>query len=70
MKAGDLVGIQWKKGVGYCGSKTGSHIGLVLKRDEERSGVFVVYCPTITAFNTIKHWDSTWLVRLTDEICD
>ena len=70
MNAGDLVGIKWKKNVGYCGSKTGSHIGLVLKRDEERSGVFVVYCPTITAFSTIKHWDSTWLVRLTDEICD
>ena len=70
MKAGDLVGIKWKKNVGYCGSKTGSHIGLVLKPDKERSGVFVVYCPTITAFNTIKHWDSTWLVRLTDEICD
>ena len=70
MKAGDLVGIQWKKGIGYCGSKNGSHIGLILKRDEARSGVFVVYCPSIKTFNTVKHWDSTWLVELTDEICD
>ena len=68
MKAGDLVGIQWKEGIGYVGSKTGAHVGLVVELDEVRSGVFVVYCPTIKAFNTIKHWDSTWLVRLTDEI--
>ena len=67
MKSGDLVGIQWKKGIGYCGSKTGSHIGLVLKRDKERSGVYVVYCPSITTFPAVKCWDSTWLVRLTDE---
>ena len=70
MKAGDLVGIQWKKGIGYCGSKNGSHIGLILKRDETRSGVFVVYCPSIKTFNAVKHWDTTWLVELTDEICD
>ncbi len=67
MNAGDLVGIQWKKGIGYCGSKTGSHIGLVLKRDEEISDVYVVYCPSITTFPAIKYWDSTWLVRLSDE---
>ncbi len=68
MKAGDLVGIQWKEGIGYCGSRTGSHVGLVLKRDEVRSNVYIVYCPTINPpFNTVKHWDSTWLVRLSDE---
>ena len=70
MKVGDLVGIQWKKGIGYCGSKNGSHIGLILKRDEVRSGVFVVYCPSIKTFDAVKHWDSTWLVEITDEICD
>ncbi len=70
MKVGDLVGIQWKEGIGYCGSKNGSHIGLILKRDEARSGVFIVYCPSIKTFDAVKHWDSTWLVELTDEICD
>ena len=34
MNVGDLVGIQWKEGIGYCGSKTGAHIGLVLELDE------------------------------------
>ena len=70
MNVGDLVGIQWKAGIGYVGSKTGAHIGLVLELDEARSNVYVVYCPTIKAFNTIKHWDSTWLVELPNEICD
>ena len=70
MNVGDLVGIQWKEGIGYCGSKTGAHIGLVLELDEARSNVYVVYCPAIKAFNTIKHWDSTWLVELPNEICD
>ncbi len=70
MKSGDLVGIQWKAGIGYVGSKTGEHIGLVLEADDVRSNVFVVYCPSIKAFSTIKHWDSTWLVELTNEIRD
>ena len=70
MKVGDLVGIKWKKGIGYCGSRTGSHVGLILQRDMIRPGVFIVYCPSIKAFNAIKHWDSTWLVELPNEICD
>ncbi len=42
MNVGDLVGLQWKEGIGYCGSKTGAHIGLVLALDEARSNVYIV----------------------------
>ena len=35
MNVGDLVGIQWKEGIGYCGSKTGAHVGLILYKDNQ-----------------------------------
>ena len=35
MNVGDLVGIQWKKGIGYVGSKTGAHVGLILEKDNQ-----------------------------------
>jgi len=68
VKAGDLVGIQWKEGIGYVGSKTGEYLGLVLEPDSKRSNAYIVYSPSLKAFNTIKHWDVSWLVRLSDEV--
>ena len=68
MNVGDLVGIQWKAGIGFVESKTGEHVGLILESDEIRSDVYIVYCPTIKDFGIIKHWDVCWLVRLTDAI--
>ena len=69
MNVGDLVGIQWKKGIGYVGSKTGAHVGLILEKDNQHPALdmYIVYCPAIKAFNPVKCWDSSWLVRLSDE---
>ena len=68
MNVGDLVGIQWKKGIGYVGSKTGAHVGLILEKDNQHPALdmYIVYCPSIKAFNPVKCWDSSWLVRLSD----
>jgi len=66
MNVGDLVGIQWKEGIGYVGSGRGEHVGLVLKK-ATLCGACVVYCPTIQTFGPIKVWDKTWLIRLSDE---
>jgi len=65
MKTGDLVGIQWKEGIGYVGSKKGEHVGLVL---ESAARTFLVYCPTVKTFGTVKCWDMSWLVRLSYEV--
>ena len=66
MNVGDLVGIQWKEGIGYVGSKTGAYVGLILEKDNQ-DHMYIVYCPAIKAFNPVKCWDSSWLVRLSNE---
>ncbi len=65
MKQGDLVGIQWKEGIGYVGSKKGEHVGLVL---ESAARTCLVYCPTVKTFGLVKCWDMSWLIRLSDEV--
>ena len=65
MNVGDLVGIQWREGIGYVGSKKGEHVGLVL---DKAANTYLVYCPTVETFGPIKCWDKTWLIRLSDEV--
>ena len=54
MNVGDLVGIQWKEGIGYVGSKTGAYVGLILEKDNQHAtlDMYIVYCPAIKAFNS------------------
>ena len=69
MKSGDLVGIHWKKGIGYVGGKVPPHIGIILEKDNQHPAMdmYIVYCPSIKLFNPTKSWDSSWLTRLSDE---
>jgi len=64
VNVGDLVGIQWKAGIGYVGSKTGEFKGLILEKHP--SGyAYIVYTPKI---NRCRVWGETFLVRLKDEV--
>ena len=64
MNVGDLVGIQWKPGIGYVGSKTGEYLGLIVYYCPEYK-TYKVYMPKL---KQTRSWGKTWLVRLSDEI--
>ena len=63
MNVGDLVGIQWKEGIGYVGSRTGEYKGLIVER--QLSGhSYIVYMPKL---KRCRVWGEGFLVRLSDE---